>query len=125
MKPVSKKDIALAFQNLIISGKVREAYDLYIHPQFRHHNPYFQGDRESLLTAMEEDAKKFPNKIFEVKRALEDEDLVAIHSHLKLNSDMPEIVVVHIFRFRDNKIIEGWDIAQQMPEENINKNSMF
>jgi hypothetical protein len=32
-------------------------------PDFRHHNPYFRGDAESLMAAMEENARKNPDKL--------------------------------------------------------------
>ena len=123
--PLTKKEIAVSFQSLVVSGKIREAYDEYVHAEFRHHNPYFKGDRGSLLKAMEENAKQFPNKTFEVKRVLEDGDLVAVHSRLKLRPDMPEMAVIHIFQFKDGKIIEEWDVGQQVPEQNINEHGMF
>src|SRR5690349_18011529 len=78
------KDAAKEFLRLVASGKVREAYSRYIGPKFRHHNPYFQGDAESLMIAMEENALQNPNKILEIQRALQDGDLVAVHSHVKL-----------------------------------------
>ncbi len=67
---MNKQDSAISFLRLASSGNVREAYNTYIHPQFRHHNPYFPGDRASLLAGMEENAVKFPNKEFEAVRAL-------------------------------------------------------
>ena len=51
---IGQKEIAVSFLRLASSGKVRQAYEKYIHPDFRHHNPYFKGDRESLLKGMEE-----------------------------------------------------------------------
>ena len=59
---MNKKESAIAFLRLASSGNVREAYNTYIHPQFRHHNPYFPGDRASLLAGMEENAVTFPQK---------------------------------------------------------------
>jgi hypothetical protein len=41
---MNKKEIAIAFLHLASSGKVREAYEKYIHPEFQHHNPYFPSD---------------------------------------------------------------------------------
>lgn len=38
---MSKKEIATAFLQLASSGKVREAYEKYVHPDFRRHNAYF------------------------------------------------------------------------------------
>jgi hypothetical protein len=58
------KERAISFLRLASSGNVREAYETYVHPDFRHHNPYFPGDRASLLTGMEEGATTFPNKEF-------------------------------------------------------------
>jgi len=59
---VDKKEIAVSFLSLASSGRVGEAYEKYVHPDFRHHNPYFKGDRESLLKGMEESAHQFPHK---------------------------------------------------------------
>jgi predicted SnoaL-like aldol condensation-catalyzing enzyme len=121
----NKKDMAVSFLQLATSGKVGEAYRKYVHPQCSHHNPYFKGDRESLLTGMEESAVQFPKKVFEVVRALEDGDLVVVHGKVRLNPDMPEIALIHIFRFDGDLIIEEWEAAQEVPQESPNENGMF
>jgi len=121
----SKKDIAISFLRLASSGNIREAYETYIHPRFIHHNPYFKGDRESLLAGMEESAIRFPNKIFDVIRVLEDGELVAVHGKVKLEKNMPEISLMHIFRFDHNLIIEEWEASQETPKESPNKNGIF
>ena len=115
----------MSFLQLVASGKVREAYQRYIGPEFRHHNPFFHGDAESLLLAMEENAAKNPNKILEVKRAIEEGDIVAVHSHVKQNQDDLGGAVVHIFRFNNELIVELWDLGQPIPENSPNKNGMF
>ncbi len=121
----SKKEAAISFLRQVASGKVREAYDAFVAPHFRHHNAYFRSDAESLRTGMEENAAGFPNKTFEVQRALEDGDLVAVHSRLRLKPDMPEIAAVHIVRFDGDRIVEMWDVGQQVPAESPNENGMF
>lgn len=45
---MNNKEMAISFLRLASSGNVREAYEQYVHPQFRHHNPYVPGDRASL-----------------------------------------------------------------------------
>ena len=50
---MNNKERAISYLRLASSGNVREAYETYIHSDFRHHNPYFPGDRASLLTGME------------------------------------------------------------------------
>ncbi len=121
----NKKDIAVSFLRLATSGKVRQAYRKYVHPQFSHHNPYFKGDRESLLIGMEESGVAFPNKVFKAVRTLEDGDFVAVHGKVRLKPDMPEIALMHIFRFNGDLIIEEWEAAQEVPAESPNENGMF
>src|SRR4030042_1978411 len=70
---VNQKDIATTFLHMASSGRVREAYEQFIHPGFRHHNAYFKGDGESLLKAMEENASQFPDKTYQTLRMLEEE----------------------------------------------------
>ncbi len=112
---MEKKEIALSFLCLASSGKLQEAFEKYIHQEFRHHNPNFQGDSQSLKKGMNENAERFPKKIFVVQRVLEDKDLVAVHSRIQLKPDFPEIAVIHIFRFQDEHIVELWDVGQQVP----------
>lgn len=53
-KTGSRKEAAIEFLRLASSGKVREAFRAHAGPGFRHHNPFFHGDAESLMAAMEE-----------------------------------------------------------------------
>lgn len=122
---MTMKEAALSFLNLITAGKIREAYKRHASPDFRHHNPYHNGDARSLIVGMEEAHEKFPAKVFEVQRAIQDGDLVAVHSHITLKPGELELAVVHLFRFQNARIVELWDIAQQVPKESPNENGMF
>jgi hypothetical protein len=55
-----RKAFALDFLKLASTGHVQEAYTKYVHPDFVHHNPYFAGDRASLMKGMEENHAQFP-----------------------------------------------------------------
>lgn len=120
----SNKDIAVSFLKNAATGKLDDAYS-HVSPNFRHHNPYFKGDAESLKTGMAEASKKFPNTSFEVQHVLEENDLVAVHSRVRHSSETPEIAVVHIFRFEGGQIAELWDIGIEAPKDSPNKNGMF
>ena len=119
------KEVAMEFLRLAASGNVREAYRSYIGPEFRLHNPFFRGDAKSLMVAMEENAAQNQNKILEIQRALQDGDLVAIHSRIKQKPDDLGVPLVHIFRFQGNLITEIWDIGQTIPEKSPNDYGMF
>jgi predicted SnoaL-like aldol condensation-catalyzing enzyme len=124
--PVPNRDIALAFLNQVILGRISEAFEKYVVRQgFTHHNPYFRGDRESLKQAMMEAHQKFRNTKLEVQHVFEADDLVAIHSRVKHSPQEPEIAVVHIFRCAGQKVVELWDIGMQVPKDSPNENGAF
>jgi|ERR1051325_3691665 predicted SnoaL-like aldol condensation-catalyzing enzyme len=125
MKDTSaEKDIAISFLKLAAAGKLDEAYS-HVSPNFRHHNPHFKGDAESLKAGMAQAHEKFPNTTLVVQHVLEDGELVAVHSRVRHSADTPEIAVVHIFRFEDKQIAELWDVGIEAPKDSPNGNGMF
>jgi len=119
------KDAAIAFLALASSGHVREAYEQYVGPGFRHHNPHFRGDADSLAAAMAENAVLNPDKVFEVKHVLQEGDLVAVHGRVRLKPEAGDVALFHLFRFADGRIVELWDIGQPAPENSPNEYGMF
>lgn len=122
---MTKKEISQIFLKLTSQGESRKAFELYVADNFKHHNAYFKGDRKTLMLAMEENAIKNPNKIFEIQRALEDGDFVAVHSRVQLSKDNLELALIHIFRFEKDKIVELWDFGQAVTTDIVNENGMF
>ena len=124
-KNSANKDAAVTFLRLFVAGKIRQAYATYVRPDMRHHNTALAGDAASLEKAMQENHTQYPNKIFDIKRVLEDGNIVALHSHIRLKPTDPGFAAVHIFRFDGDRIIEMWDVIQPVPENSPNKNGMF
>ena len=122
---MDNKNIAVSFLKMASSGKVSEAYSKFIGDGFRHHNPFFEGSALALQTGMEENARKNPNKIFEVKRVIAEDDFVVTHSHVKQKPEDLGVAVIHIFRFEMGKIVELWDLGQPIPKESQNQHGMF
>ncbi len=121
----SKADIAVEFLSMCASGNVQEAYDRHVADSFKHHNAYFPGDRQSLLAGMEQSAKAEPNKSFTPKQTIETNDRVAVLSHLSRQQADVDIAVVHILRFENGKIVEMWDVGQEIPKDSPNELGMF
>ena len=122
---MTDKEMAIDFLTLVTSNNVRDAFKKYVDKNFIHHNPFFRGDSESLLSAMEEDAAKNPNKLFEIRHAVHEGDTVTIHSHIRMIQGDSGFAAAHIFRFKDDFIVELWDIVQRVPENYPNENGMF
>jgi len=125
MPSITIKEIGKDFLTQCAAGNSREAFKLYAHKNFKHHNAFFKGDADSLMIAMEESSKVNPNKVFDIKHMIEDGDLVAYHSFIQQTHSDTGLVVVHILKFSDNKIIEMWDMHQPLPENMVNENGMF
>lgn len=122
---MDNRDIASEFLRMCARGEVREAYARFVADDFVHHNAWFAGDRESLLLAMEQSAAAEPNKSFEVKQVIDGVDRVAVLSHLKRAGVDLEYAVVHIARIDGGRIVELWDVGQEIPKNSPNANGMF
>jgi len=122
----SYREQAVAFLKLAAAGEVQAAFDAYVAPDFIHHNPYFKGDRQSLLDAMAAAHESSPNRSIEIRQVLADGDSVATHSRVRRQDpSQPDVAVVHIFRFADGKIAELWDIGQLLDADSPNEHGAF
>lgn len=125
MTTKGRKQAAIDFLHDVASGRVREAYDRWVAKDFKHHNPYFRGDAESLRNGMEQNAREHPKKRLDVLKALEDGDLVAIYSRVRHEPEEVGYAVFHLFRFEGDRIAELWDVGQAVPEPLVNQYGMF
>lgn len=125
MTPITIKEMGKDFLTLCAAGNSREAFKLYVAKNFKHHNAFFKSDADSLMIAMEESSKENPNRIFDIKHIIMDGDLVAYHSYIQQSNSDSGLAVVHILKFSENKIIEMWDMHQQVPKNMVNENGMF
>ncbi len=113
------------FFRLVVAGRIDEAYQKFIDMNGKHHNVFFPAGFQALQKAMKENHIQFPNKQFIIKNVLGDGDMVAVHSHLKMNQNEAGMVVVHILRFQDDKIVEMWDCGQAIPADSPNRDVAF
>ena len=102
-----------------------EAVARYIGPTYRQHNPGAADGAESLVATMKWFAENFPELRMDTKRIIAEDDYVVVHSHLILKPGDRGSAVVEMFRLEDGKIVEHWDVAQEIPEASANDNTMF
>ncbi len=119
------KDAAVSFLEMASTGKVDEAYSKFVGDGFKHHNPYFEGSAEALHAAMKENAIQNPAKAIDVKRVIAEGEFVMVHFLVKHRPDKLGAAVMQIFRFENGKIVEMWDLGQEIPEETPNQYGMF
>ena len=121
----ARKRMAVEFLQQVVAGDIDAAYQKYVDPQGKHHNAFFPAGFAALKKAMIENHVQFPEKHITVKNVLGDGDLVAVHSHLVMRAGEPGIVVVHMFRFHGDKVVEMWDCGQAVPADSPNKDGVF
>jgi len=105
--------------------KPEEAVAKYIGPNYRQHNPGATDGPESFIETVKRFAQNFPDLRMEPKRIVAEGDYVVLHSHLILKPGDRGMAVVDIFRLENGKIVEHWDVLQEVPETSANNNTMF
>jgi predicted SnoaL-like aldol condensation-catalyzing enzyme len=121
----SLKDAVGRFLQLVVSGRIDEAYRDYVDLKGKHHSLYFPAGFPALKKAMSEDQASNPDKRLVIHNVLGDGNLVAVHSHLTRHPGDPGFAVVHLFRFRAGKIIEMWDLGLTVPPDSPNADGAF
>lgn len=126
-KTERNKKIVLDFYNLAFGqGKFKEAREKYMGDTYIQHNPTVPDGPEAFVNAMTTFTQKFPELKGEVKRVIAEGDMVMLHVHTKTTPDARGRAVIDIFRVDENgKIVEHWDVGQDIPEKSANSNTMF
>jgi len=120
------KEIAVAFLNMIFNEhKVAEAFKLYSVPDYKQHNPYAASGAQAAINFLGPYFKQNPEASTDIKRVIAEGDLVAIHNNPKQNPKDRGRAVVDIFRVENGRVVEHWDVVQDVPEKSANDNTMF
>jgi len=119
------KTAAREFLNLVVAGRIEEAYRRFIDMQGRHHNPHVPEGLPALKESMIDNHSRFPGKQITIRNVVGEGDLVAAHSLIVLNPGGETLSAVHLFRFRAGRIVEMWDCVQPVPADLPNKDGAF
>jgi predicted SnoaL-like aldol condensation-catalyzing enzyme len=119
-KDADHKNLAMEYFKLVTSGKFKEGLRFFS-PECKTHNPFISGSIEkltdSMIAASKDLGAQSKEPSFAVKHVLADGDLVAVHTEFlnsKSNPSEGGLRQVHLFRFEGDKIVEYWDITQQI-----------
>ncbi|WP_367392791.1 nuclear transport factor 2 family protein [Lewinella sp. LCG006] len=122
---MNNKEKAIAFYQMAYEGNPRQAVALYVGAEYIQHNPLVGNGPESFIAYFEKMQAEYPDKSISFVRAIAEGNLVALHTH-QVWPGNDEYVTMDFFRFdTEGKIVEHWDAIQQIPEENLNGNTMY
>ena len=120
-KRIVREYYELAFND----RKPEEAVQKYMGSYYRQHNPQAADGAEPFINFVHYFAQTFPGLHLDIKRLIAEGDLVVTHSHMTRHEGDRGMAVVDIFRLEDGKIVEHWDVLQEIPETAANNNTMF
>jgi predicted SnoaL-like aldol condensation-catalyzing enzyme len=119
------KEMVLAFYDLLINKKDFNAAARYMGADYIQHNPTAATGVDGLRVWMTDFYRRLPDLRANVRRVIAEGDLVALHVEGTNGPGLGGSALVDIFRVRDGKIVEHWDVIQPIPKEALNNNSMF
>ncbi|MBP5938854.1 SnoaL-like polyketide cyclase [Streptomyces sp. LBUM 1476] len=120
----NKKLVVKAFDQLIVRKDVG-AIDRYWSTDYQQHNPNIPNGAAGAKAGLGAYFAQFPQLKVEPKRVIAEGDLVAVHSHYIPAPGQRGQAIVDLFRVRGGKIVEHWDVIQDVPETSANDNTMF
>ena len=119
------KEIVIAFYDAAINEKDFDKASQYLGDEYIQHNPLAADGPEGLKAFLAFAKENLANYRTEFKRVLADGDFVVVHAHARANPEDRGAAVMDIFRLEDGKVVEHWDVIQQIPETAMNDNTMF
>lgn len=123
-KEEANRQLVLKFYDRFFNEHETEAADV-VAEDYKQHNPEVPDGKKPFVTFFTGFFKENPQSRAKIVRSATDGDLVYLHVHSTNGPDDRGQAVVDIFRVRDGKIVEHWDVIQNVPESSANPNTMF
>ena len=122
-RELARKFLTMAF----IDKQFRQAFDTYVAPDFIQHNPHiadgWEGHR-AFFGRMAETRGDAADWSHVTDMVLADGDLFAVMHHVFRSPDDHGQIVVDLWRVADGRMVEHWDVIQQMPRSMPHGNGM-
>jgi len=121
----ANKKAVVEFYDAAINKKDFEAASRYIGSRYVQHNPGAADGIEGFKAFLSFLREKFPNYHSDIKRVFADGDYVILHVHNMREPGTRGRAIIDVFKLENGKIVEHWDVAQDIPEKMPHNNGMF
>lgn len=121
----NNKQTVMAFYDAAINQKNFEAASHYLGTRYTQHNPTALDGPEGLKLFIEFLRNNFPEAHSEIKKVFADGEYVMLHVHSIRELGTRGRAIFDLFKLEDGKIVEHWDVIQDIPAESANTNGMF
>lgn len=120
----ANRQLVLKFYDRFFNKHEIEAAEV-VAEDYKQHNPEVPDGKKPFVTFFTGFFKENPESRAKIVRSATDGDLVYLHVHSTNGADDRGQAVVDIFRVKDGRIVEHWDVIQSVPESSANPNTMF
>jgi len=121
----ANKQVVMDFYEKALNQKDFEAASKHLGPRYTQHNPRVADGPEALKGFLQMLREKSPTSRNDIKRVFADGDYVILHVHAMREPGVRGTAIVDIYRLENGKIVEHWDVLQDVPEQSANDNTMF
>jgi predicted SnoaL-like aldol condensation-catalyzing enzyme len=123
----SNRRVVLAFyEEALVGLKPGPAFERYMSPGFVEHKPDVpEGTRAATAAYLESLIQAMPAPRWEVIRTVAEGEFVFLHARFSPAAQAPPYAIADVFRLRDCKIVEHWDVVGPPPEQQRNPNGRF
>ena len=118
-------DLVLTMYREVLIRMDSSKVEQYLSPAYLQHSSLAEPGLAALKGFLDKGRAESPDARQEIKRAFVDGDHVVVHVHVVRWPGDPGLAVVDIFRVADGRIVEHWDVLQEVPVNPVNPNSMF
>jgi predicted SnoaL-like aldol condensation-catalyzing enzyme len=121
----ANKKAVVQFYEAAINQKNFDVASTFIGGRYVQHNPKAADGPEGLKAFLAFLRDKFPDYHSDIKRVFADGDYVILHVHNVPTPGSRGNAIIDIFKLDGGKIVEHWDVRQEIPETAANSNTMF
>ena len=124
-KLAANEKTVLEFYEAGLNRKDFDAAAKFFGSRYVQHNPTAPDGIEGFKAFLNFLREKFPDSRSEIKRSFAEGDYVILHVHSVREKGTRGRAIVDIFKLEDGKIVEHWDVIQEIPAEMAHDNGKF
>lgn len=121
----ANRALVVEFYDRFFNAHETEAAAAVVADDYKQHNPNVPDGKQVFVGYFTGFFKENPGYRVKIVRSATDGDLVYLHIHAQRSPEERGSAVVDIFRVKDGRIVEHWDVIQAVPEKAANENTMF
>jgi predicted SnoaL-like aldol condensation-catalyzing enzyme len=121
----SNKQVVLDFYEAAFNNKDFDAVAKLVGDRYVQHNPLIADGIDGLAARLADLKDTFPALRVQVQRVFAEQDHVVAHVHGVRVPGQRGLAIMDIFRLADGKLVEHWDVMQEVPQDSLHQNGMF